>query len=63
MAPAYANEFIDFINEAATVYHAVQYSQNKLDAAGFVRLKEDEVCAPVLHMLLVHQLMQRPTWK
>jgi hypothetical protein len=40
----YCDEFIEFINYATTVYHAIDYSVKKLEEVGYVQLVEDEVC-------------------
>lgn len=39
----YASEFLHFIDEAATVYHAADYFKRELIDAGYVELKESEV--------------------
>lgn len=39
----YAPEFLHFIDEAATVYHAADYFKRELIDAGYVELKESEV--------------------
>lgn len=41
--PEYAQEFIDFIDEACTVYHAAAYFKRKYLEEGFVELKESQV--------------------
>ena len=37
---AFANDFIDFLNEAITPFHAVEASKRRLKAAGFVQISE-----------------------
>jgi hypothetical protein len=39
----YANEFLDFIDGAVTVYHAVETVKRELLQNGFVELREDDV--------------------
>jgi aminopeptidase I len=41
--PEYAQEFIDFIDEACSIYHTAAYFQRKLADEGFVELKESQV--------------------
>jgi hypothetical protein len=36
----FANDFIDFLNEAITPFHAVEASKKRLKAAGFVQVSE-----------------------
>ncbi|KZS87347.1 putative vacuolar aspartyl aminopeptidase Lap4, partial [Sistotremastrum niveocremeum HHB9708] len=40
--PPYAEEFIHFIDQATTVYHAVDWAQDELESKGYSRLKEDD---------------------
>jgi aminopeptidase I len=40
--PEYAQEFIDFINEACTIYHTASYFKRKYIEQGFVELKESQ---------------------
>lgn len=40
--PPYCDEFINFINYATTVFHAVQYAIKTLQEVGYQRLEEDE---------------------
>ena len=41
--PEYAQEFIDFIDEACSIYHTAAYFQRKLVGEGFIELKEGQV--------------------
>lgn len=41
--PEYAQEFIDFINEASSIYHTSAYFKSRYIKAGFVELKENQV--------------------
>jgi len=36
----YANDFLTFINDAPTPFHAVKEARERLEAAGFVNIKE-----------------------
>lgn len=42
MSRIFAQEFLDFLNESSTAFHAVHASCKRLDAAGFSRLSELE---------------------
>ncbi|KZS90073.1 peptidase M18, aminopeptidase I [Sistotremastrum niveocremeum HHB9708] len=46
----YAPEFLHFIDEAATVYHAADYFKRELIDAGYVELKESEDWIPKLKL-------------
>lgn len=41
--PAYAEEFMSFIDESVTVYHAAEYFKKALLDVGYVELKERDV--------------------
>lgn len=41
--PEYAQEFLDFIDEACTIYHTAGYFKRKFEEDGFVELKEGKV--------------------
>eukprot|EP00827_Trimyema_finlayi_P005030 TRINITY_DN51_c0_g1_i13.p1 TRINITY_DN51_c0_g1~~TRINITY_DN51_c0_g1_i13.p1 ORF type:complete len:527 (+),score=176.89 TRINITY_DN51_c0_g1_i13:71-1651(+) len=38
----YSQEFINFLNQAHSVYHVSEYAKNLLEKAGFTKLKENE---------------------
>ena len=52
---AYTKPFCDFLTENPTVWHAVQYFEKKLGAAGFKK-----VCVPSFHTLILSPL--RNVW-
>src|ERR1700761_6715969 len=49
--PPYAQEFLDFIDEATSVYHSTAYFARTLEEAGFEYIKESDVRFKYLHLL------------
>jgi aspartyl aminopeptidase len=42
MCEVFANDFIDFLNESCTAFHAVEASKRRLLQAGFIELSEKD---------------------
>ncbi|ORX78702.1 aspartyl aminopeptidase [Basidiobolus meristosporus CBS 931.73] len=45
---AYAQDFLDFVNNSPSPFHAVEESKKKLEGAGFVEIKEKESWAGLI---------------